>query len=378
MKPNFIEVDRETPYLLPPSVQDWLPTGHPTSANVVYYCRILKEKSMLRQLHAFASKLMFTATTESNLPQILSDAREKLVSITGNMDGINGLSLADICTFEQRRVRYEEYIRSIDSTRFVTGFKLLDQQIRGVAPGELMTIIAYSGTFKTAFLQNILLRSVEMTGLHHLFFSLEMPIEKVFEREMQIQGGVSGSEVEHHFQGQKQSEGVTSGMGRGGSNGLLVCDLPRLSLEKIGRYVELARQKHGQIGAIGIDYLGLIHEPGQSLYEKTAHVSIEAKNLAKELRIPIIILCQINRAAAIAGEIESHSAKGGGDIEAAADFMLGFQHENEQVTCKILKNRNGAVGEKFLADIDRTTLCFKDLAPYTPERGKKQKEALPF
>lgn len=350
----------------------------PTSTNVAHYCKIVKEKSVLRQLHDFGGNLMIAATTDSDLPRILSEAREKLATITGSMDGLNGVSQADICTFEQRRKQYEEYVRTIATTRFKTGFKLLDQQLRGVAPGELLTIIAYSGTFKTAFLQNILLRSAETTGFHHLFFSLEMPVEKVFEREMQIQGGVSGWDVENHFRGQKDSEGVISGMNRGGSHGLLVCDRPRLSLEKIGRYVELARQKYGKIAAIGIDYLGLIQAPGKTLFEKTAFVSIEAKNLAKELRIPVIMLCQINRAAATGGEIETHSAKGGGDIEAAADFMLGFQLEGEHVTCKILKNRNGVVGAKFLADIDRTALCFKEMTSYMPERGKKQKEELPY
>jgi replicative DNA helicase len=350
----------------------------PTSANVAHYCQIVKEKSVLRQLHDFGGSLITAATTDKELPRILSDAREKLVAITGSMVGLNGVSQGHIFTLEQRERQYEASVSTIDTTRFKTGFKLLDQQIRGVAPGELLIIIAYSGTFKTAFLQNILLRSAETTGCHHLFFSLEMPVEKVFEREMQIQGGVSGRDVENHFRGQKYSEGVINGMGRGGSDRLLVCDRPRLTLEQIGRYVELARQKHGRIAAIGIDYLGLIQAPGKTLFEKTAYVSIEAKNLAKELRVPVIMLCQINRAAATGGEIETHSAKGGGDVEAAADFMLGFQLEGHDVTCKILKNRNGAVNAKFLADIDRTALCFKELKPYTPERGKKQREELPY
>ena len=93
------------------------------------------------------------------------------------------------------------------------------------------------------------------------------------------------------------------------------------------------------------------------------HISIEVKNMAKEMRVPVIMLCQINREAAKAGGIESHSAKGGGDIEAGADFMLGFHRDkNDQLLCKILKNRNGGSGLQFEVEIDRATLQFKSMS----------------
>jgi len=350
----------------------------PTSANVAHYCRIVREKSAARQLAEFGGKLVARASNGGDVSQTLAEAKEKLQEIIGSLDGLNGVSALDIVSFEKRRERYSEYIKSISKSRFKTGFNLLDRQIRGVAPGELLIIIAYSGTFKTAFLQNLLIRGVEATGFYHLFFSLEMPVEKVFEREMQIQGGVSGWDVEGHFSGHRTCQEVIEGLERVSCRGLLVCDRPRLTLEKIARYVEIARQKYGKVNAIGIDYLGLIQAPGKTLFEKTAYVSIEAKNLAKELNLPVIMLCQINRAAATGGEIETYSAKGGGDIEAAADFMLGFQLEkDEQLTCKVLKNRNGPAGGKFLVDIDKAALQFKDMTPYKAEPKKRQKD-IPF
>lgn len=350
----------------------------PTSANVAYYCQIVKQKSTARQLIEYARKVAIGAANGGDLAQILGEAKERLAEITGGLDGLNGISAADILPFERRQEQYAEYVRTINRSRFKTGFPVLDREIRGVAPGELLIAIAYSGTFKSAFLQNLLLRGVEATGYHHIFFSMEMPATKVFEREVQIQAGVSGWDVERHFSGQRESECIKEGLLRKGSRGLLVCDRPRLSLEDIGRYVEIAKQKYGNVGAIGIDYLGLIQAPGKTIFEKTSFVSIEAKNLAKELKVPVLMLCQINRAAATGGEIETYSAKGGGDVEAASDFMLGFQLEGGNLlTCKILKNRNGVAGDKFLVDIDRTALQFKEMLHYTPETGKKQKD-IPF
>ena len=82
--------------------------------------------------------------------------------------------------------------------------------------------------------------------------------------------------------------------------------------------------------------------------------------------------------AATEGEIETHSAKGGGDIEAAADFVLGIQNEkDDRLTCKILKNRNGPSGGKFLVDIDRTALQFKEMTTYVVEALMKN-ERHPF
>lgn len=351
----------------------------PSSANVAYYCRIVKEKSTARRLVDYARRVAAAVSEGKKPEEVISDAKAGLLEIAGSLDGIHGVSLADLLTFEMRQERYQEYIKNVGSRRFRTGFSCLDREIRGVAPGEVMTVIAYSGTFKSAFLQNLLLRGSETTGLFSLLLSLEMPSDKCFERECQIQGGASGWDVENHFGGKRESASVLAGLQRRGSHGLLVCDRPRLTLEKISRYIELARQKYGELCAVGIDYMGLLHAPGKSLFEKTAHVSIETKNLAKELNVPIISLCQINRAAATTGgDIEMHDAKGGGDIEAAADFMLGLQDEKGQLVCKILKNRNGKAGKKLIIEIDRSALQFKEMTAYTAAENSSRKNNIPF
>jgi len=349
----------------------------PTAANVAHYCSIVKEKSVVRQVASFAAELMGKAGDGSAV-DLISEAKERLQEIAGGLDGLNGVSVNDILTFEQRRKRYERHIQEIETARFTTGFTLLDSNIRGVAPGEVLTIIAYSGTFKSALLQNLLLGGVERSGFFSLFFPMEMPVEKVFEREMQIQGEAGGREVEDHFANRRISASVADGLDKITAHGLLICDRPRLTLEKIGRYIEVARQKYGRIGAVGIDYLGLMHAPGKTLFEKTAHLSIETKNLAKELRVPIILLCQINRSGATAGgEIEMYHAKGGGDIEAGADFMLGlWRDKQDQLVCKILKNRNGPAGQNFLVDLDRQALIFRGMTQYKPAVG--QSNGIPF
>ena len=78
-------------------------------------------------------------------------------------------------------------------------------------------------------------------------------------------------------------------------------------------------------------------------------------------------------------EIEAHSAKGGGDVEASADFMLGmYQDKENQLVLKILKNRNGAAGESYQVNIDKPSLQFKGLTSYTPPASRKTGNGIDF
>lgn len=349
----------------------------PMSANVAHYSKIVKEASVRRQVIAYAHGLIKMALNGGPVAEGLQKAKAELASITAEMDSFGGVSIADIADLDARAARYELQNQTIQTRRFITGFSSLDTLIRGVAPGEVMTIIAYAGSFKTAFLQNLLLRGAKRTHLYHLFFSLEMPVEKVFEREVQINTGKTGREVEGSFK--CDNYGVMGNLISAGSLGLLVCDKPRLNLGKIARLVELAGQKYGTIAAIGIDYMGLLDAPGKTLFDKTAYISAEVKNMAKELGLPIILLCQINRDGAKAKyDIEPFDAKGGGDIEAGADFMLGlYTDEKGALICKGLKNRNGPKDWRLEVIIDKPSFQFRDMVSYTkPKEERAYRKAI--
>lgn len=266
---------------------------------------------------------------------------------------------------------YQQFVARVNKYRFKTGFSELDRELRGVAPGEVLIIIAYSGTFKSALLQFLLLRSARDTGLLSLFFSLEMPAAKLFEREVAMTSGINGYTCEYRWRNEPVEANTLQLAARdGGGKNMLVCDRPGLTVEQIGRYIDAARRNHGDIGVAGIDYLGLMQAPGKTLFEKTAHLGPALKNLAKDKNIPLIVLAQVNRESIKQqAEIEAHSAKGGGDIEASADFMLGMQQTKAgQLIIKVLKNRNGAAGQIWEVCLDRPSLQFTGLKEYVPHR----------
>lgn len=338
----------------------------PTAASVGYYCSIVRAASLRRRLIRDAQELISSAYDETtDLPEVLDTAKGRLLAVSGDA---SGSSLSDLLTLEDRAKRYIHYVKNIGSMRFRTGFGDIDNHIRGVAPGEVLTIIAYSGTFKSALLQNLLNGNAERTNLQQIFFSLEMPAEKCFEREVQIQCGLTGREVERDYTEAAWQNHHKVMLDRG-SNRVLICDKSRLSVAKIAGYVEMARHKYGPIGGIGIDYLGLMAAEGKSLFDKVSALSADIKGMAKDLQIPVVLLCQVNRAYSSSKnlEIEMDAAKGGGDIEAGADFMLGMWAKDDRVFSKLLKNRNGPANLRWEMEINKETLQFIGTLPFVEE-----------
>jgi len=286
-----------------------------------------------------------------------------------------------ILTFENRAERYSKFIHDLDKKRFTTGLPAIDRVIRGVAPGEVMTIIAYSGAYKSALLQNLLMQAGAKMQQHQLFFSMEMPVETIFEREIQMANEVDGYTVESTYKAKDdRAAQLHSKAYSFGGKYLLTCEKNRLDLDMIRRYTQMAEVKYDSIGCVGIDYLGLMKADGKNLLEKTAEISYGVKVLAKELNLPVIILCQVSRAYATSKDagIETDAAKGGGDIEAGADYMLGMFKHNESLIMRVLKNRKGRSGMYFKVDIDVESMRFFGVEPWDPPKKTKGKECNPY
>ena len=284
----------------------------------------------------------------------------------------------DLLTVDQMAERYMAYMRDMAKKRFTTGMGLIDEAIRGVAPGEVLTIIAYSGTYKSAYLQNLLLQAGYRSQTHQMFFSMEMPAEKCFERAVQMAGDVTGYDVERNFKANNEiAQVMLENLRANGGKFLLTCEKSRLSIDKIGRYIEYAQSKYDHIGSVGIDYLGLLKAEGISMFEKVETISFEIKDLAKRLNVPIILLGQVNRGYAQSQdkEIEMDAAKGGGGVESGADFMFGLFKKEDELLLKILKNRNGKNGDIFKINLNPSSLRFEGVEEWKqPEQESGQKK----
>jgi replicative DNA helicase len=280
--------------------------------------------------------------------------------------------LDDIYTLDMQFMAYQKYIESLDKKRFITGFPQIDDAIRGVAPQETLFIQAYSGLFKSAWLQNILLMAAQRTELYQLFFSLEMPITKVFERTCQIALNEKGFNVERGFRYGKWDSIAKPLLEERKVDKMLVCPKGRITLGEIEMYVKICQDKFGEIGAVGIDYLGIMGCEAKTETERITQLAEGIKDLAKKLDLPMILLAQVNRASAATGEVEKWSGKGGIAIEASADYLLGMEKDDEEkLYMKILKNRNGKENLRFEIEIESEYLKFVSMKE--AEKPKKKR-----
>ncbi len=296
------------------------------------------------------------------------------------------INIANVYTAKRMLREYDEYIKNLAKNRFITGITEIDKRIRGVAGGEVLTIIARAGSFKTAMLQNLLKNYTQHSSWGAVFFSIEMPISSITERYYEIIGGMSGRDIENIYRNSEANK-VKESLEAEFIKGLerLYTVPTRVTVPAIESYVKLIeREFDNKVGLIGIDYLGLVDGDGKSEYEVISKMAKEVKIMAKNLNIPVVLLSQVSRRGG-SGEIEISldMGRGSGVIEEGADFILGLwqvkknggEEEDEyDLICGILKNRKGRKGSRWKLDLDAQTLRIGSEA--FQYRGSKDKSGI--
>lgn len=321
---------------------------------------------------------------QSNNPPLPESVIKTIVkSVSRYSSDVSTKSCVDISNvYDSERMisEYKQYIKTLKQNRFITGIREIDKCIRGVAGGEVLTIIARSGSFKTASLQNLLKNYIQNSAWGAGFFSIEMPVASLAERYLQILDGCTGKEVETLFsdKGQRAIQEAAEIQFKNDLTRLYTIPT-KVSLSDITGYVQLIESTYNvKIGVIGIDYMGLMDGPGTSEYEVISRLSTGLKSTAKLLNIPVVVLAQVNRKGASGNiAITLDMGRGSGAIEEGADFVLGlWQAEDEgsdekDLICKILKNRKGPPGSCWKLDLITKTLQIgPNAVRYTPVNAK--------
>lgn len=271
--------------------------------------------------------------------------------------------LSDIYDSGRMIEAYKQHIASLKNNRFITGINEIDKRIRGVAGGEVLTLMARAGSFKTAMLQNMLKNYIKNSAWAAVFFSLEMPVASITERYFGLLDGDGARGVEKMFTDpdmRKIKEAAIQDFKEDLKHLYIIPS--KISISDIKKYIQLIENEYSvKVGVIGIDYLGLIDAHGTSEYEIVSGIAKAIKNIAKEINLPIIVLSQTNRKGEDGRtEISLAMGRGSGAIEEGSDFVLGLWQvevdDEIKLVCKILKNRKGSPGSKWILDLHPKTL----------------------
>lgn len=203
---------------------------------------------------------------------------------------------------------------------YPTHFQQIDNCIRKIEKKQVVVVGAYSGTGKTGFAIEYMLRAICKENMRVAFFSLEMPKGKLIERALAKLIGCSMTEVEGYLMSDDTSvqQAVAKLQGR-----LIVFDGNDYSMKDIEQRIQLVNAKNilgGPIDMVFVDYFGYMK--GTSEFEGASATATRMKAVAKENNLIFVMLSQLNRGGNPYGEPNMQQLKLTGDLEASADVIM--------------------------------------------------------
>ncbi len=338
-----------------------LSSAVPTSANVEYYARIVRECSVRRKLIRIASQVTAEAYDDAHESrQVLEEAERLIFEITEDHEtsGYKGAREIIPKTIEA----IEKLYHTKDSfTGIPSGFYDLDVMLSGFQRSEYIIIGARPSVGKTAFALSIAANIAIRHKIPVGFFTLEMSDMALMQRLVASEARIDAQRMRTGLLKPSDFHSLTEAAGRIYEAPLFITDMPNMKLLDLRAQARRMVSKEG-VRIIFVDYLTLVTAENQSLqrHEQIAEISRSIKALARELDVPIVVLSQVRR------ETEGKTPnladiRESGSIEQDADVVIFLhrdrgiernddgQMNNIETECIIAKQRNGPVGSLKLA-----------------------------
>lgn len=348
----------------------------PGASNVIAYAKIVRERSVMRQLIGVANKIADAAfTPEGRDSDALVEMAEHSVFEISEQRGNDGgpEKVAPLLTRAMEKVEYL-YNTKGAITGIATGFSDLDDRTSGLQPSDLIIVAARPSMGKTAFSVNMVEHAV-MQGGAVLVFSMEMPSEQIVMRMLSSLGRIDQTRLRNGDLQPEDWTNFTSAVSLLRDKRLFVDDTPALTPGDVRSRARRVAREAGGLDMIVVDYLQLMRtaDKSESRAGEISEISRSLKALAKEMRCPVVALSQLNRA------LEARPNKRpmmsdlreSGAIEQDADVILFIYRDevyNEDTEDKgiaeiiIGKQRNGPTGKVRLSFVGNLTK-FDNLAP---------------
>lgn len=347
-----------------------------TSANIMHYCKIIKDTSTRRNLIMAGSEIVNMAYQTDSPDLVLDVAQKMILGISTDRNNSDVSSIQDLVvkTYEQVLYRYE-HAGELSGTP--TGFYDLDALTSGLQKSNLIILAGRPSMGKTALAlniaQNVGLRSDKAV----IIFSLEMSEQEITKRLLSSEAEVDARKLTSgHLQPQDWTK-LTEALPKFTDNRkIYIDDTSSVTVAEVRAKCRRLVATEKNLGLIVIDYLQLMQgstpNPADANQEITV-ISRGLKTLARELDVPIIALSQLSRSSEKRNEKLPmlSDLRGSGAIEQDADIVMFihrdeyYDHDNPDVKGKaqliIAKNRSGPVANVELAFQSNITK-FKNLA----------------
>ncbi|SFL74302.1 replicative DNA helicase [Gracilibacillus orientalis] len=334
----------------------------PTAANIIYYCRIVEEKSILRRLIRTATDIVTDGySKEDEVEEVLNESEKRILEVSNRKNAASFKNIKDVLmeVYDNIDLLHKN---SGEVTGIASGFRDLDRITSGFQRNDLIIVAARPSVGKTAFALNIAQNVAIKTDENVAIFSLEMGADQLVSRMLCAEGNIDAQRLRTGSLEEEDWGRLSMAMGSLSNAGIFIDDTPGIRVNEIRSKCRRLKQEHG-LGMILIDYLQLIQGSAgsqENRQQEVSEISRSLKGLARELNVPLIALSQLSRG------VESRQDKRpmmsdlreSGSIEQDAD-IVGFLYRDDYydqesekqniIEIMIAKQRNGPVGNVELA-----------------------------
>ncbi|MDR0502618.1 MAG: replicative DNA helicase [Treponema sp.] len=339
-----------------------LTTVIPSSANIDYYAQMVKNYSLKRSLLKVASQIGVKAYDESkDSREVLEEVQQIIFELTDDRQVISARKISDVL---KETIDIIDHARKTKNpiTGISSGFDKLDQLTSGFQRDEFIILGARPSVGKTALALNMAAHIAFHKKIPAAFFSLEMSGIALVQRLISSEAVVQAQNLRSGYLSGSDYKKIVDSMGIIYDTPFYIIDMPNMKLLDLRAQARKQRSQQN-VEIIFIDYLGLIAHENSSLprYEQISEISRSLKSLARELHIPVVVLCQLNRDAQWETPTLAN-LRDSGSIEQDADLVLFLNREPPKKNKKdkdeenqapldvvptdliIAKQRNGPIG----------------------------------
>jgi replicative DNA helicase len=330
--------------------------GVPHVSNVEHYTRIVKEKSLLRALiHATHAIQQQALEGEEDADSILDRAESSIFQLAEDRVRSGLVGLHDVVTESHERISHI-YQGGHRITGLATGYDLLDNLTSGLQSSELIILAARPSMGKSAFALNLAENVAVRANKPVAFFSLEMSKESLLLRLLSADARIDSHKFRTGHLNQDDKSRIPSSLSHLSEAPLWIDDSGSATVVEIGAKLRRLKREKG-LSLVIVDYLQLVSARGKfgNRNEEVSSITRGLKALAKELKVPMLVLSQLTRAPEREDrEPRLADLRESGAIEQDADVVMfihrpNFYKKSDEVSQEdrgetdliIAKQRNG-------------------------------------
>jgi len=323
----------------------------PTSAHVEEYGRIIKDNYTKRELISASARITEKAFDDSSgANEVLDKAEQEIFSLSQRY-----LKQAFIQVKEalaESFDRLDELHKKAGGLRGIpSGFKDIDNSLAGFQESNLIILASRPGVGKTALALNMARFMAVEEKVPVGIFSVEMSKEELVDRLLVRQAEIDAWKLKTGKLEEDDFSRLSEAMGILAEAPLYIDDTPGISVLEMRTKARRLQVECG-LQLIIVDYLQLVRSRNlENRVQEVSEISMGLKNLARELKVPVIACSQLSRAVEVRGGQRPRLAdlRESGSIEQDADVVMFLFREDEEnmqnITLEIAKHRNGPTGQ---------------------------------